>query len=140
MSIAKTPDLLETLQMLAREMRAGRGPSHIHPGQWSILRYVESAPEPHRTVGGVATHLGCTHAPASRATAALIRKGLVAMQADHLDRRVRRLSLTAAGRAMLARDPFRKLSKAVDDLPPERRVRTAETIDTLLTSLIGKAR
>jgi DNA-binding MarR family transcriptional regulator len=71
-----------------------------------------------RTIGGVATHLRVTHAPASRAVAALSRKAYVSTRIDADDRRMRRIDLTASGRALLDRDPANRLAAAIGALSP----------------------
>ena len=64
------------LEQTARAVYEARGPKAIHAGQWAVLRYLARAGRQARTVGGVATYLGVTHAPASRAVASLARKDL----------------------------------------------------------------
>src|SRR5215813_4703975 len=93
------------LEQTARAVYESRGPRAIHAGQWSVLRFLVRARREDRTVGGVASYLGVTHAPASRAVAALARKDLVTVKADAEDRRIRRIDLTAAGKALLDHDP-----------------------------------
>ena len=75
------------LEQTARAVYEARGPKAIHAGQWAVLRYLARAGRQARTVGGVATYLGVTHAPASRAVASLARKDLVTVKADAEDRR-----------------------------------------------------
>ena len=87
------------LEQTARAIYESRGPRAIHAGQWAVLRYLARASKQGRTVGGVATYLGVTHAPASRAVASLARKSYVTVKADTEDRRVRRIELTPAGKA-----------------------------------------
>ena len=89
------------LEQTARAVYESRGPKAIHAGQWAVLRFLVRAQRQSRTVGGVAAYLGVTHAPASRAVAALARKQLVTVKADNEDRRIRRIELTASGRALL---------------------------------------
>ena len=81
------------LEQTARAVYESRGPKAVHPGQWAVLRYLARAGRQARTVGGVATFLGVTHAPASRAVAALARKELVTVKTDAEDRRVRRIDV-----------------------------------------------
>ena len=123
------------LEQTARAVYDDRGPKAIHPGQWAVLRYLARAARESRTVGGVADHLGVTHAPASRAVAALARKRLVEIETDAHDRRVRRIGLTAAGRELLARDPVHRLTAAIDDLADTDRRALAATLDRLFAIL-----
>ncbi len=119
------------LEQTARAVYDARGPRAIHAGQWAVLRYLARAGRQARTVGGVATYLGVTHAPASRAVSSLARKDLVTVRADPEDRRVRRIDLTAAGRALLEHDPVHRLTAAIEDLSAEKQKDLAITLEAL---------
>jgi DNA-binding MarR family transcriptional regulator len=123
------------LEQTARAVYESRGPRAIHAGQWAVLRYLARAGRQARTVGGVATYLGVTHAPASRAVAALARKQFVTVKADSEDRRVRRIDLTAAGKALLERDPVHRLTGAIESLSNEKQREFASTLETLYARL-----
>lgn len=123
------------LEQTARAVYEERGPNAIHAGQWAVLRYLARAGRQARTVGGVATYLGVTHAPASRAVAALLRKDLITVRADAEDRRVRRIDLTNAGRALLQHDPVHRLSTAIDTLGAERTAALADMLEALYGQL-----
>ncbi|MEO8752498.1 MAG: MarR family transcriptional regulator [Casimicrobiaceae bacterium] len=119
------------LEQTARAVYESRGPKAVHPGQWAVLRYLARAGRQARTVGGVATFLGVTHAPASRAVAALARKELVTVKTDAEDRRVRRIDLTAAGRALLDQDPVHRLTSAIEALDNRAQTEFARTLETV---------
>jgi DNA-binding MarR family transcriptional regulator len=119
------------LEQTARAVYDARGPRAIHAGQWAVLRYLARAGRQARTVGGVATYLGVTHAPASRAVSSLARKDLVTVRADPEDRRVRRIDLTAAGRALLEHDPVHRLTAAIEDLSADKQKDLAVTLEAL---------
>jgi DNA-binding MarR family transcriptional regulator len=119
------------LEQTARAVYDARGPKAIHAGQWAVLRYLARAGRQARTVGGVATYLGVTHAPASRAVSSLARKDLVTVKADPEDRRVRRIDLTAAGKALLEHDPVHRLTAAIEGLSSDKQKELAVTLETL---------
>ncbi|MCX7306376.1 MAG: MarR family transcriptional regulator [Hyphomicrobiales bacterium] len=119
------------LEQTARAVYDARGPRAIHAGQWAVLRYLARAGRQARTVGGVATYLGVTHAPASRAVSSLARKDLVTVRADPEDRRVRRIDLTAAGRALLDHDPVHRLTAAIEGLSSDKQKELAITLEAL---------
>ena len=119
------------LEQTARAVYDARGPRAIHAGQWAVLRYLARAGRQARTVGGVATYLGVTHAPASRAVSSLARKDLVTVRADPEDRRVRRIDLTAAGRALLEHDPVHRLTAAIEELSSDKQKDLAVTLEAL---------
>lgn len=123
------------LEQTARAVYESRGPRAIHPGQWAVLRYLARAGKQARTVGGVATYLGVTHAPASRAVAALVRKDLVRMTADSDDRRVRRIDLTAAGRNLLDQDPVHRLTSAIDSMSNASQADLARALEHIYSKL-----
>lgn len=124
------------LEQTARAVYDARGPKAIHAGQWAVLRYLARAGRQARTVGGVATYLGVTHAPASRAVASLARKEYVTVKPDPEDRRVRRVELTASGMGILEQDPVHKLTDAIDALSSEKRKDLATMLETLYARLV----
>jgi DNA-binding MarR family transcriptional regulator len=119
------------LEQTARAVYESRGPKAIHAGQWAVLRYLARASRQTRTVGGVATYLGVTHAPASRAVAALARKNLVTVKADADDRRVRRIDLTNSGKSLLDHDPVHRLTAAIEALSSGQQKELAAVLETL---------
>lgn len=127
------------LEQTARAIYEARGPKAIHAGQWAVLRYLARAGRQARTVGGVATYLGVTHAPASRAVASLARKDYVVVKADPEDRRVRRIDLTPAGKALLDHDPVHRLTAAIEGLSDQTQKELASTLELLYTSLTKAA-
>ncbi len=123
------------LEQTARAVYESRGPKAVHPGQWAVLRYLARAGRQARTVGGVAVYLGVTHAPASRAVAALARKEFVTVRTDSEDRRVRRIDLTAAGRALLDQDPVHRLTSAIEGLDGRAQAEFARTLEAVYAKL-----
>ena len=119
------------LEQTARAVYESRGPKAIHAGQWAVLRFLVRAQRQSRTVGGVAAYLGVTHAPASRAVAALARKQLVTVKADNEDRRIRRIELTASGRALLDHDPVHRLTAAIEMLSADKQKDFAAALEML---------
>jgi len=124
------------LEQTARAIYESRGPRAIHAGQWAVLRYLARASKQGRTVGGVATYLGVTHAPASRAVASLARKSYVTVKADTEDRRVRRIELTPAGKALLAHDPVHRLTTAIEGMSDSKQKDLAATLEALHSRLV----
>ena len=115
MSNANTPSFATTLQVrdtclclhLQRAARAvGRHfdeafrPLELTNGQFSLLMSL-NRPEP-ATIGGVARLLAMDRTTLTAALKPLARRGLLRIGVDPTDRRNRRLTLTPAGRALLA--------------------------------------
>jgi DNA-binding MarR family transcriptional regulator len=86
---------------LARRFDEAFRPFDLTNGQFSLLMSL-NRPEP-PTLGSVATLLAMDRTTLTAALKPLERRGLVKVVVDKEDRRSRRLSLTAAGRALLAR-------------------------------------
>jgi DNA-binding MarR family transcriptional regulator len=90
--------------MLTRLSRlvAGEGHLHgLHPAQLQTLRFLAHANRFTRTPRGVTAWLGQTKGTVSQTLAALERKAFIMRRSDPVDRRVVRLELTPAGRAVL---------------------------------------
>ena len=122
-------------EQTARAIYDSRGPRAVHPGQWAVLRYLARASKQGRTIGGVATYLGVTHAPASRAVASLARKNYVTVKSDTEDRRVRRIELTPQGKALLDHDPVHRLTAAIEGLSRDKQKDLAAVLETLHSRL-----
>lgn len=127
--------LAKNFEQAAKSFYPNRGPRHLHPGQWAILRYLSDPQTALPTIGSVARHLRITHAPASRAVASLVRKNLVSYEPSVEDRRVRQISLTNAGRGLLMDDPIGRLAAAIEDLPWATRTQFAAAIAAISTRL-----
>ena len=123
--------LAALMEQTVRSVYDKRGPQEIHPGQWSSMRFLARAGAEARTVNGLATYLGVTAAPASRAAAALMKRGFVIQEPHPTDRRSHILTLTETGRAALAGDPIERLANAVGALASEDR----RTVTRALTQI-----
>lgn len=135
------PDASLTARLLEQTARAiydVRGPGETHPGQWAILRFLSMAGRQARTVGGVSRYLGVSHAPASRAVAALVKRKLVKSGRDPEDRRLTVLELTEAGRSMLKNDPIHRIIALIKDLPTARQKSLAEALEAVLEQLTSR--
>ena len=86
---------------LARRFDDVFRPFDLTSGQFSLLMSL-NRPEP-PTLGSVAALLAMDRTTLTAALKPLERRGLVKVAVDSEDRRSRRLSLTAAGRALIAR-------------------------------------
>ncbi len=114
-------DVALNLEKTARAIYAARGPQKMHPGQWAVLRFLANAPDTERDVRGVANYLGVTLGPASRAIAALERKGYIALREDEEDRRRRRIRVRKTGRELLENDPIKHVEGVADAMSEEER-------------------
>lgn len=92
----------------------------MHPGQWSVLRFLARTPVEGRSIETVAAHLGVTPGPASRALSALERRKLVRIRPQAEDRRKREITLTKAGEVMLLQDPLNHFAQLLDEIAPDQ--------------------
>lgn len=113
---SRLTDLLDRIHRMTRGLQYAHG---LNPAQWDALRYVARANKYSRTPGALAQFLGTTKGTASQTINALEKKGLLTRRADPEDKRVRRIVLSEAGKALIARDPLNCLDLAVRKLPPE---------------------
>jgi DNA-binding MarR family transcriptional regulator len=123
------------LEQTMRLVYPERSPQDMHPGQWAALRFLARANKEARTVLGLARYLGITQGPASRAVAALERKALLAGERDSKDRRVVRLELTSAGRALLSQDPIQRLAGLLKSMPELAQQDMAQRVADLFQGL-----
>ena len=106
---------------LARRFDEAFRPLDLTNGQFSLMMSL-NRPEP-ASLGSVATLLAMDRTTLTAALKPLARRGLVKIAVDKEDRRGRRLSLTAAGRALLAKAVpiWRNTHAALDrELVPDR--------------------
>ncbi len=129
--------LAALMEQTVRSVYDKRGPQEVHPGQWAALRFLARAGDEARTVNGLATYLGVTPAPASRAATALIKRGYVTQEPHPTDRRSHLLTLTDAGRAALEHDPITRLANAVGELDGESRRIVTRALAQIHHSLTG---
>ena len=119
---------------LARRFDAALRPFDLTNGQFSLLMSLNRAAPP--TIGSVAELLAMDRTTLTANLKPLARRGLVRAIVDDADKRVRRLSLTAAGRELLvaAVPVWRSEHAAV-----ERELVGAERLRADLSALVAAA-
>ncbi len=110
--------LQRAARALARRFDQALRPLGLTSGQYSTLMSL-NRPEP-PSIGAVASLLAMDRTTLTAALKPLERRGLVAVLVDADDRRSRRLKLTPAGRALLARavPVWRSTHAEIDRLLP----------------------
>lgn len=88
----------------------------LYPVQWTLLRYLDEMPADHRTASAMARYHQFSTGAVTRSVRALIQKGLVAKQKGLGHHRSEMLTLTDAGKALLADDPLLILARALADV------------------------
>jgi DNA-binding MarR family transcriptional regulator len=110
--------LQRAARALARRFDDALRPVDLTSGQYSMLMSL-NRPEP-PSIGSVASLLAMDRTTLTAALKPLARRGLVSVMVDAGDRRSRRLVLTPAGRALLARavPVWRRTHAEIDRLLP----------------------
>ena len=110
--------LQRAARALARRFDDALRPLGLTSGQYSMMMSL-NRPEP-PTIGSVASLLAMDRTTLTAALKPLRRRGLLTVMVDTNDRRSRRLKLTRAGRALLARAVpiWRRTHTEIDRLLP----------------------
>lgn len=124
--------LQRAARVVARRFDEALRPLDLTNGQFSLLMSL-NRPEP-PTIGSVSTVLAMDRTTLTANLKPLERRGLLKVTIDENDKRSRRLSLTTAGRALLARAfPIWKETHALIDreLPDQDMDRLRSTLKAL---------
>jgi DNA-binding MarR family transcriptional regulator len=110
--------LQRAARALARRFDEALRPLGLTSGQYSMMMALNQPAPP--SIGTVASILCVDRTTLTAALKPLARRGLVMVTVDNSDRRSRRLKLTAAGRALLARavPVWRRTHAEIDRLVP----------------------
>jgi DNA-binding MarR family transcriptional regulator len=110
--------LQRAARALARRFDDALRPLGLTSGQYSMMMALNQPAPP--TIGTVASILCVDRTTLTAALKPLERRGLVTVSVDDSDRRSRRLTLTAAGRTLLARavPVWRRTHAEIDRLVP----------------------
>jgi DNA-binding MarR family transcriptional regulator len=110
--------LQRAARALARRFDEALRPLGLTSGQYSMMMALNQPAPP--SIGTVASILCVDRTTLTAALKPLARRGLVMVTVDNSDRRGRRLKLTAAGRALLARavPVWRRTHAEIDRLVP----------------------
>jgi len=139
---SKPVDALAVAQLLDQIHRVIHADSFcegLYPAQWSALRFLGQLSPNEASVTAFARYHQSRKATASQTMDALHRKGLIEKRPDEQDRRGTLLSLTAAGRELLRRDPLLLLGETIAALPAEEQWRVAETAESLLRGVLQRS-
>ncbi len=127
--------IAELLVQIGRTARAEDSGSDLTAAQWTCLRFFARANRPSRTPSAFASFHATTRGTASQIVKALEEKGLILRHRSDTDGRSVFFELTAAGRAMLARDPLSDLTAALAALDPGTHSGLLDTLSQLTEAL-----
>jgi DNA-binding MarR family transcriptional regulator len=137
--LAQGDMIVVPLERLARVMRAREHDGGLNPAQWEAMRYLSRANRFSNSPGALTRYMGATKGTISQTVIALERKGFIAKTARGGEKRSLNLTLTPQGEAMLARDPWRELAMAADDLGGKTRRRLYRGLKELLAVELQRA-
>jgi DNA-binding MarR family transcriptional regulator len=128
------------LDQVSRHLHSSGHAADLYPAQWSALRYFMKTDPEHRSAIALARYQGIEPGPTTRTVRTLINKGLL-MKAGSLGRgRIQRIDVTAAGEALLARDPLNVVAEALAHLNEPQRTALAEALESVLKAMQAKNR
>lgn len=132
--------LFELMQCLCRaarsEQRARGSGGQLQPVHLEALAYLERANRYSNTPQALTEYLGATKGTVSQSLLVLYRRGLIERQTDAKDRRVVRLTLSAAGERLLETAGLGEdWLQAVAGLPPAQVQTTVAVLSATLLSL-----
>lgn len=131
---------VEILTRFARIVAAD-GYSHgLQPVQWQALQFLARANRFSRTPKGLTAWLGQTKGSVSQTILALEAKGLVSRASDESDRRIVRVELSDAGRALLAEPPMTIAAQMLDRLPQPNRELFVASLKVMLREQLSASR
>ena len=108
-ALGQTASLVDRLARAVHCLQYAEG---LNPAQWVTLRFLGCANRYSRTPTGLAEFLATTKGTASQTLKSLEHKGYIQRAQHETDRRKCLLELTNSGRAVLARDPLRRVQAA----------------------------
>ena len=85
--------------------------------QWTALRYFAKANRFSRTLSAFADYHATTRGTASQTVKSLVNHGLVTRIRSKSDGRSVQFDLTERGRVVHGQDPFKELTRAIEELP-----------------------
>jgi len=129
-----TEEIVIQIERLGRLARAAQHAEGMKPAQWEALRYLSKARKQSRNPGALADFLSSTRGTVSQTLIALEKKGLIQRLNCAVDGRAKRLEITEAGHALMARDPLGKLSLAVSALSDCSGL--SECLDEIVNTLV----
>ncbi len=124
------------IERLARVVQNDAHAGGLKPTQWEAMRYLSRANRFSQSPSALTEYLGMTKGTVSQTLIALQRKGLIKKTQSADDKRVVRLSVTAAGRKLLKQDPFGDVERALSDMTAKERGAISEMLEDFLRRML----
>lgn len=130
--------IAHSLERLSRLMRAAEFGNGLNPAQWEALRFLARANRFSNSPGALTRFLGATKGTISQTVKALERKKLIEKSERPGEKRSVVLTLTEAGRKVMAKDPWSALSRNLDALGGKTRRRMDRGLADVLAQEITR--
>jgi DNA-binding MarR family transcriptional regulator len=130
-------DLTRAFELASRLVHSRSHVCGLYPAQWSALRYFKTASGEYRTAIALARYQGLAFGPVARTVRTLVERGFLRKAGSAGRGRAEVVELTAAGEAILARDPLAPLLSAIVGLDPKVRAAFASALEPILEALAG---
>lgn len=127
--------LTRLFELAARALHSAGHSEGLYPAQWTALRYLAVAAPAERTSSALARFQQMAVGPITRTVRTLVQKGLVVKAGVAAHHRSERLELTAAGHALLARDPLLAVDAAIGKLTPAQAKELAGVLGQIVSTL-----
>ncbi len=136
MTTATTADLCaELILHLGRLGQQAPGAARLTPAQWTALRFFARANRFSRTPSAFSSFHATTRGTASQTVKSLVSAGYLTRKPSETDGRSSLFELTEAGRDMLAADPLKTLSAALERMPDGERAALDQGLRDLLAQV-----
>jgi DNA-binding MarR family transcriptional regulator len=131
-------EIIQSLERLSRLMRASEFGDGLNPAQWEALRFLARANRFSNSPGALTRYLGATKGTISQTVKALERKKLIEKTTRPGEKRSIVLTLTQAGRDMMAKDPWTGLAQRCEEFGGKTRRRMDKGLAELLAQEINR--
>ena len=132
----QTPDrIAELLVHVGRAALSEDASTGLTAAQWTCLRFLARANKSTRTPSAFASFQATTRGTASQIIKSVERRGLITGTRSEYDRRSFSFDLTDEGRAMMAQDPLRDLTRVIDGLRASTRDRFLATLSEIASAM-----
>lgn len=134
---------LLSAEFVAHLARLAHGEGHVcglTNAQWTALRYFGRANRFSRTLLAFAAYHVTTRGTASQTVKSLVSKGLLVRTRSQSDARSSRIDLTAKGRELCEKDPFKGLVHAIAELPETEQAILSSSLDRITGQITSQQR
>lgn len=124
--------LARLFELASRQTHARAHADGLYPAQWAALRYFKTVSGSHATTAGLARYQGLALGAVARTVRTLMARGYLHKTGSAGRGRAEIVELTAAGEALLQRDPLLPIAAVLATVPAEAQDVLAETLEKIV--------